>query len=249
MGLGGDAGAWGLQLAALAPQRRCVVLDNRGAGRSEAPDRPFTVRDMAGDVLGVLDAAGVARAHVLGVSLGGAVAQELALAAPDRVASLHLHGTWAGPDPWLRAVMEAFRTARRRLPPEEFVRALLPWVFTARAYAERPELIALVVQHALEHPRPPPLHGYLRQAEAALAHDARARLGAVRCPTLVSVGEEDLLTPPRLARELAALIPGARLAVVPGGGHGALWEVPGAFNALCRAWLAEVEGRSAGPEV
>ncbi|HEV8672430.1 MAG TPA: alpha/beta fold hydrolase [Methylomirabilota bacterium] len=240
-GLGGDSTAWGFQLAAFAPGRRCLVFDNRGVGRSDAPDVPFSTADMAADLLGLLDTLDVRRAHLLGVSMGGAIVQEAALADPDRIASLQLHCTWAGPDPYFRAVVEHFKTLRRRLEHEEFLRAVGPWVFTAACYAERPEFVELVVQRGLGHPHPQPLHGYLRQADAVLGHDTRARLGTLRCPTLVTVGTEDILTPPRLSREVAARIPEARLEVIPGAGHGYFWEMPRAFNAAGLTFLAVVE--------
>ncbi|MBI4010904.1 MAG: alpha/beta fold hydrolase [Candidatus Rokubacteria bacterium] len=238
MGLGGDLTAWGLQLAAFAPACRCLVFDNRGAGRSDAPDAPYTIPGMAADLLGLLDALDIPRAHLLGVSMGGAIVQEAALAAPERVASLQLHCTWAGPDPFFRAVLESLVAIRRRLDGEALAAASLPWLFGPQTYAERPELIEGVRRRVLDPSWPQPLHAYLRQAEALRAHDARARLPGLRCPTLVTVGADDLVTPLRLARELIRLIPGARLEVIGGGGHGYFWEVPQAFNAACLAFLA-----------
>jgi len=241
MGLGGDSTAWGLQLAALAPIRRCLLFDNRGVGRTDAPDAPYSTGQMAGDLLGLLDALDVRRAHLLGVSMGGAIAQEAALAAADRVASLQLHCTWAGPDPYFRAVVQGFKMTRLQLGREGFLRAVFPWMFTPQCYAERFEFVESMIQYALAHPHPQPLHAYLRQTEAVLAHDVRARLEQVCCPTLVTVGSEDILTRPALAQELAALIPGARLEVIPTVGHGYFWETPEAFNAACLAFLADAE--------
>lgn len=241
MGLGGDSTAWAFQLAALGSRHRVLVFDNRGAGRSGSPDVPYTTRAMAEDLLGLLDALGVARAHLVGLSLGGAIAQEAALAAPGRVASLQLHATWAGPHPYFAALVRAVRTARERLAPEEFFRALAVWLFAPATFVRQPDLIELVVQRAAEHPYPTPLHAYTRQAEAALAHDARARLPGVRCPTLVAVGTADLVTPPFLAEEPARLIPGARLERLPDAGHGAIWEAPARFNQLCLEFLERQE--------
>ena len=238
MGLGGDSTAWPFQLAAFAPHRRVLVFDNRGAGRSDAPDVAYTTRGMAEDLLGLLDRLGVARADLLGLSLGGAIAQEAVLAAPERFRSLQLHATWAGPHPYFQALVRAVRLARLRFDPEAFYRALSVWLFTPEGFRDQPELIELVVQRAVRHPHPAPLHAYLRQADAALGHDARERLHAIRCPTLVAVGSQDLVTPPLLAEELAGLIPGARLARLPGAGHGALWEAPAAFNRVCLDFLA-----------
>jgi pimeloyl-ACP methyl ester carboxylesterase len=237
MGLGGDTTAWPLQLAALAPRHRVLVFDNRGAGRTDAPDVPYTTRGMAGDLLALLDVLGVERAHLLGLSLGGAVAQEAALADPDRFASLQLHATWAGPHPYLAALVTAVRLARSQFDRESFYRTLSVWLFTPACFATQPELVELVVQRATHNPHPVPPHAYLRQTEAVLGHDARDRLHRLRCPTLVSVGSLDLITPPTLSDELARLIPGSQLTRLPDVGHGALWEAPGAFNRVCLDFL------------
>jgi pimeloyl-ACP methyl ester carboxylesterase len=237
MGLGGDTTAWPLQLAALAPRHRVLVFDNRGAGRSDAPDVTYTTGGMAGDLLALLAGLGVERAHLLGLSLGGAIAQEAALRAPERFVSLQLHATWAGPHPYFQALVHAVRTARLQLDREGFYRALSVWLFTPACFATQPELIETVVQAATHHAHPMPTYAYLRQTEAVLAHDARDRVHLIRCPTLVATGGQDLITPPLLADELASRIPGARLATLPGVGHGALWEAPAMFNRLCLEFL------------
>ena len=240
MGLGGDTTAWPLQLAALAPRHRVLVFDNRGGGQSEAPDVPYTTRGMAGDLLALLDVLGVERAHLLGLSLGGAIAQEAVLAAPERFASLQLHATWAGPHPYFEALVAAVRMARRQFDREGFYRALSVWLFTPECFATQPELVELVVQRAAHPPHPVPPHAYFRQTEAVLGHDARSRLHLISCPTLVAGGSLDLITPPALSDELARLIPGARLTRLPGVGHGALWEAPEAFNRVCLDFLDAV---------
>jgi 3-oxoadipate enol-lactonase len=241
MGLGGDSTAWPFQLAALAPHHRVLVFDNRGAGRSDAPDVAYTTRAMAGDLLALLDGLGVAHAHLLGLSLGGAIAQEAVLAAPERFASLQLHATWAGPHPYFEALVAAVRMARREFDREGFYRALSVWLFTPACFATQPQLIELVVQRATQNPHPVLPHAYLRQTEAVLAHDTRDRLHLIRCPTLVAVGDQDLITPPLMSEELASRIPGARLARLPDVGHGAVWEAPEAFNRVCLDFLREVK--------
>src|SRR5215471_6850153 len=130
MGLGGDSTAWPLQLAALAPRHRVLVFDNRGAGQSDAPDVPYTTQGMAEDLLALLESLGVERAHLVGLSLGGAIAQEAVLAAPARFASLQLHSTWAGPHPYFHALVAAVRSVRLKLDRESFYRALSVWLFT-----------------------------------------------------------------------------------------------------------------------
>ena len=237
MGLGGDTTAWPFQLAAFAPHYRVLVFDNRGAGQSDAPDVPYTTRDMARDLLGLLDELGVGRAHLLGLSLGGAIAQEAVLAAPERFASVQLHATWAGPHPYFQALVHAVRMARLQFDREGFYRALSVWLFTPECFRSQPEMVEMVVQRAAHHPHPVGLHAYLRQTDAVLGHDTRDRLHRVRCPALVAVGSHDLITPPTLAEELASRISGARHVVLPDVGHGALWEAPEPFNHLCLDFL------------
>jgi len=237
MGLGSDSSAWRFQLAALAPRYRVLVFDNRGVGQSDAPDVPYTTRGLADDLVGLLDGLGVERAHLLGLSMGGAIAQEAVLATPERFASLQLHATWAGPHPYFQALVAAVRTARLHFDRESFYRALSVWLFTPACFATRPDLVELVVRWGTDHPFPAPVQSYLHQTEAVLAHDARSRLQLVRCPTLVTVGNLDLVTPPVLAEELVTLIPGARLVRIPGAGHGALWEAAEVFNGICVDFL------------
>jgi 3-oxoadipate enol-lactonase len=241
MGLGGDSTAWPLQVAALTPRYRVLVFDNRGAGQSDAPDVAYTTRGMAEDLLALLDKLGVDHAHLLGLSLGGAIAQEAALAAPARFASLQLHSTWAGPHPYFHALVNAVRAVRLELDSESFYRALSVWLFTPACFVNQPELVETVVQRATGNPHPVTRHAYLRQTEAILRHDARDRLHRIRCPTLVAVGSQDLITPPFLAADLAGGISTARLQTLPDLGHGALWEDPETFNRVCLSFLDGVE--------
>src|SRR5262249_19805359 len=229
-----------VQLAALAPRHRVLVFDNRGAGQSDAPDSVYTTRGMAEDLLALLDALGVERAHLLGLSLGGAIAQEAAIAASERFASLQLHATWAGPHPYFQALVSAVRAVRLQLDRESFYRALSVWLFTPRCFASQPELIETVVQAATHNPHPMAQHAYLRQTEAVPAHDARDRLQLIRCPTLVGVGSQDLITPPFLAADLVSRIPRARLQTFSDLGHGGLWEDPETFNRACLDFLDEL---------
>jgi 3-oxoadipate enol-lactonase len=238
MGFGGDHTAWSFQTRAFAERYRVIAFDNRGVGQTDTPDCPYTTRMMADDTAGLMDVLGIDRAHVIGVSLGGMIAQELALARPERVRSLHLGCTLPRPDAYTLALNAAWREMRTSLGREAMLRALGLWLFAPVTYQERPDLVEAVLQNSLANPYPQSLTGFLRQSEAVAAHDARERLGAIRCPTLVSVAEEDILVPPRFSREIAARIPGAALRIVPGAGHGYFLERADAFNALCLEFLA-----------
>jgi pimeloyl-ACP methyl ester carboxylesterase len=222
-----------------AERYRVISFDNRGAGQSDVPDVPYSTRMMADDAVGLLDALGIERAHVLGVSMGGMIAQEVALTHPRRVRSLQLHCTYARPDHYMLALMEAWRTIRVKVTPEEWMRSVALWLFSPRTFQERPEFVETIIQTGLANPHPFSLTGFLRQGDAVRSHDTLGRLGGLTCPTLVSVAEDDTLVPPRFARELAAAIPGAVFHLIPGAGHCYFWERPDLFNTMCLDFIAK----------
>src|SRR6266852_2879259 len=178
MGLGGDHLAWGFQFPAFAERHRVIAFDNRGAGQTDAPDCPYTTRMMAEDTVGLMSALGIERAHVLGASMGGMIAQELALAHPHRVRSLQLHCTLGCPDRYLRAQVDVGRIQRRTLSREGAMRAGYLWLFAPATYDERPELVEMILQNALANPYPMSLRGFEHQCDAVQAHDTLDRVGA-----------------------------------------------------------------------
>jgi pimeloyl-ACP methyl ester carboxylesterase len=238
-GYAGDHLSWGLQFPAFRARHRTIAIDNRGCGRSGAPDVPYTTRGMADDVVGVLDHLGIAAAHVIGLSLGGMIAQELALAHPARVLSLQLHATAGRADPYLRVLVETWRLVRAQLGREMVQQSMALWLFGRRSFAERRDVIDLLMRQATVHPYAPTDIGFARQGEAVVTHDALDRLVAVSCPALVTAGEDDVLVPPRFARELAEHIPGAELHIVREAGHMWCWEKPAEFNALALDFIAK----------
>jgi pimeloyl-ACP methyl ester carboxylesterase len=165
------------------------------------------------------------------------IAQEVALAHPRRVRSLQLHCTYARPDGYMLALMEAWRTVRAKATPEEWLRMVALWLFSPRTFDERPDFVETIIQTGLANPYPFSLTGFLRQGEAIRAHDTLDRLPKLTRPTLVSVAADDTLVPPRFARQVAAAIPGAELRVVDGAGHCYFWERPDVFNAMCLEFL------------
>jgi pimeloyl-ACP methyl ester carboxylesterase len=227
MGLGGDHHGWTLERKDLARRHRLILLDNRDAGASDEATGSYALGDMAADALGVLDHLGIERFHVMGASMGGAIAQHLALAAPTRVASLVLVSTWGRTDPFLAAVFQGWRLLVERLRPEEFLAVQAPWAFTSRFLAALAAPLAevLALQAALrERGAIKSVPAYQRQLDACLAHDVLGLLPMLRTPTLVLAGEEDILTPPRYARAIGAALLSAEVMLVPGGGHACFLE-------------------------
>ena len=239
IGFGGDHQAWACQVPAFVEKYRVITIDNRGAGQSDVPDVAYSTRMMADDAVGVLDALGIERAHVLGVSMGGMIAQEVALNHPRRVRSLQLHCTYARADQYMLALMESWRSIRAKATQEEWMRTVALWLFAPATYRERPEFVEVVVQTALANPFPFSDVGFLRQGDAVRTHDTLERLPALTCPTLISVGDEDILVPPRFSRQLAAALPKAHFRTFPHLAHGYFWEDPTQFNTMCLDFLRE----------
>jgi 3-oxoadipate enol-lactonase len=242
MGLGGDHLAWAFQTPAFAERYRVIAFDNRGVGQSDQPDQRYTTAQMAADTVGLMDVLGIERAHVLGVSMGGMIAQEVALNHADRVRTLQLHCTYARPDGCLRARLAAAHAERIALSREDALRSNLFWLLSRGTYNERPEFVEAIVQSALANPHPQSLTGFVRQAEASLAHDTLERLNDIRVPTLVSAAADDLLIPPAFSREVSARIPRVEFRMIEAAGHAYFWERPDAFNAMCLEFLAAHAG-------
>lgn len=225
----------------------CITYDHRGSGRSGARLRPTSMPELAADAARLLDALGVQSAHVYGVSMGGMVAQELALRFPERVRGLILGCTTAGGPlavrPSLRElrVISAIAAGELRKPGRPW---LATFLFSPDFRREHPERVAFLLEHFHRH-RPSP-HGAAAQWWATVFHDTVARLPRIQAPTLVLHGEQDVLSPLGNAELLADRIPSAELAVVPGAGHAYALERPEESFAMLCGWLDRQAPISAG---
>ena len=242
MGWGGDHTAWAFQVPAFAAEFDVIALDNRGAGQSGAPDARYTIGGMADDVAGLMDQLGVRSAHICGASMGGMIAQEVALRHPDRVLTLQLHCTTAAVDGYGRLVIDNFLRVKARGDVEEFTHCTLPWLLSRKTFAERPDFVETWILRALEYPFRTSLTGLSRQGEAIRGHDTRDRLAGIRVPTLITTGTEDILVPPSASEDLHAMIPGSELARIPDAGHMHFIEQATAFNDLCLNFLRKHAG-------
>lgn len=237
-GLAGDHLYWLGQVRAFAPQFRCLGLDNRDAGESGYAAGPYTVADLADETAGFLQAVNAGPTHVVGLSLGGMIAQELALRHPALVRSLFLACTVARSDAWFRDTIGAFTLIRRQVADTPaFFCALLPWLVGHHFFdvPERPDWLRGLLK---QNPHPQRLDGFLRQIDAIQRHDAFDRLPELRCPVLVASAADDWIAPPRYGRQLAERIPGARLEILPNVGHAPPLEDPRTFNRVLREFLS-----------
>lgn len=242
MGIGYDSSLWTLaQVPALSTEFRVVLMDNRDAGRSSRAGHPYRIADMADDVAGLLDALGIHRSHLLGLSMGGLIAQEFALRHPGRLDRLVLTGTGAAPARSAIDPIEIWSWVKANDPAGDVFGAQQFVSLFSTAFLRNSDAVRDTAKMLASNPYPMDSEAYARQAEAYLQFDARERLGAIRAPTLVVVGEQDLLTPPWVAREVADAIPGARFEVIRGAGssHVVPIERPDDFNRLVSDFLAD----------
>jgi 3-oxoadipate enol-lactonase len=239
-GLGTDSRGWALQRLAFGRRYRCYALDNRGTGRSDRPEGPYDLERMALDALAVLDAEGVDRAHVVGASMGGVIAQIIGVLHPDRTRSLVLACTACRHHEWRRELLQEWADAVDEGGMAALGDEALEWLIGPRLRKRFGIWLNLLARIMLQSPPEP----FIAQVGAILdaTDDLRLELCNVRVPTLVVTGSQDSLTPVGDAEELAELIPHARLEVISGAAHGLMVEAPNGFNDTVLRFLAEVDG-------
>ena len=241
MGLAGDRGSWRFQTGFFKKHFRVVTFDNRGVGKSDKPAGPYTIKMMVDDTIGLMDYLGIEKAHVLGVSMGGMIAQELAINHPERVDKLVLGctfakaGTSAHP-PEMNRAMEAFgKSLHDEASQRRLIGAMSNLSFNTWYYRV---LILLFAKIAI---RSYSIDGVIEQMKAVSTHDTVDRLKMIRAPTLVITGTEDRLVNPESSEMIAKLVPNAKLVKVVGGGHTFFMEKHGDFNNEVLHFLREVE--------
>jgi pimeloyl-ACP methyl ester carboxylesterase len=251
MGLAADSQAWMFQLPDFAKRYRTISFDNRGVGRSSKPPGPYTIHEMADETAGLLDALSIARAHVVGVSMGGMIAQELVLRHPEKVRGLVLACTYPEPDAEVERRREfslnqfggsvdasgAMKIDVSATNPLMFLQQMLPSVFNQEFIERELPKLMQVFSGALQWGFS--LEAILGQVGAVMSHQATDRLHKIKSPTLVITGDADRLVSPAGSDILAREIPGAKLVKVPGGSHGFNFETPEVFN---REVLTFLEG-------
>ena len=221
MGLSGNINWWDPHLIAkLSTKFQLVVFDNRGAGRTDTSNRKYTVKLFADDSAGLMDALGISRAHVLGISMGGMIAQELALSYPEKVGKLILCSTTCGGPksvPPSEKALEMLTADNRALSHEEVIRMAIPFLVTGKFIEDNPDLVEFKTRQMLKVPISNA--AYIRQLDAIMEFDAYERLSQIKVPTLILHGKQDMLVPPENGSILATAILDSKLVYFKNSAH------------------------------
>ena len=230
--LAADQACYAFQVADYAKRFTCYTVDLRGAGLTSKPEGTYTTELFADDVAAFMQAVGITRAHVSGLSLGAATGMWLAAKYPSRVKSLSVHSGWTATDPYLRAVVQGWQTMAKALDSttDMVIQGIFPWCFTPELYASKPEYIDSLADFVRSRPMAP-VDAFLRQSEAVLAHDAAGALNLIQAPTQITFGQFDAVTSVRFAGPLTEAIKGAELVIFEGCAHAPIYENVADFNA------------------
>lgn len=234
-GLNGVARYWQPQVPFFSRHFRVVTYDHRGTGSSDRLQRTFSIDEMSMEAIGLLDSLGIERAHVVGLSTGGAIAQTLAITHPDRLERVVMCSTWTHSDPWFRRLFEARRALYQQCGPELHAMFHPLWLYSpdyvnahdAQIEEERRSALAAA----------PPVEISIGRIDALLGFDRRDGLSEIRTPALILAAENDYLTPSYHAHALAKAIPHAKLIVLDGGGHSISKTRAEIFNKLVMEFL------------
>jgi aminoacrylate hydrolase len=235
-GLNGVGRYWQPQVAAFSPHFRVITYDQRGTGASDRLQREFSLDQMAAELLMLMDVLRIERAHIVGLSTGGAIGQTLAIEHPGRIARLVMCSTWTHCDPWFRRLFEARRAMYQQAGSDLHAMFhplwLLPPDYINAHDAEIDEERRRAAAGA------PPVEVSVGRINALLRFDRRAGLSRIQAPTLIIASDNDYITPSYYAKELARAIPGSKLVVLQGGGHSISKTRPEEFNRLVLDFLS-----------
>jgi pimeloyl-ACP methyl ester carboxylesterase len=236
--LAADYACYAFQVAEYAKHFTCFSVDLRGMGESDKPEGIYSTELFADDVAAFMQAVGIQKAHVSGLSLGAATGMWLTAKYPDKVKSLSLHSAWTKTDPFLKTVVEGWQVTAKALGsvPEMVILSIFPWCFTPELYAAKPEYIQALADFVRgRHAQP--LAAFLRQSNAVIAHDVEAPLGRITAPTQITFGRHDLLTSTRFADRMKGHIRNSELLIFEGCAHAPIYEKVEEFNQKTLAFL------------
>ena len=236
MGLGCHSGLWIYQVPVFSQHFQVITMDNRGVGRSDKPAGDYSIEMMADDTANLLKALAIPKAHILGMSMGGAIAQRFALRYPQMVDKLLLACTFSGQTPYGIMMMKLWEDIARGAGMGAVTQLLLLQSFTPRGFLEQPQVVAEIQEIFARHPQP--VAAYVSQNHACQKHNTNGELPQIKAPTLGLVGDRDIQTPVASVKFITEKISGAILKVIPRCGHGFMWEAAEQFNEAVLEFLA-----------
>jgi pimeloyl-ACP methyl ester carboxylesterase len=235
--LSADHACYAYQVPEYGKRFTCVSIDLRGTGDSDKPQTPYSFEVLADDVASFMQAVGISRAHVSGLSFGASVGMWLAAKYPDRVLSLSLHSAWPKTDAFVRAVAESWRLLANAVGvPETVIRGIFPWCFRPELYAARPDLIDGLSGFVRSRPAQA-VSDFLLQTDAVIAHDAEAQLARITAPTQITFGRYDQITSTRFADRLKSGIRQSELVISENSAHAPIYDSVEEFNQTTLAFL------------
>lgn len=241
--LAADNACYAFQVAEYAKHFTCISVDLRGTGESDKPEGTYSTELFADDVAGFIQAMGISRAHITGLSLGAGIGMWLAAKYPDKVKSVSLHGGWTKTDPFLKTLVEGWQVMAKALGsvPEMAIQAIFPWCLTPDLYAEKPEYIQSLADFVRSRP-PQPLASFHQHANAVITHDVEEHLGQIMAPTQITLGRYDMVTSTRFADRMKANIRNSELVIFEGCAHAPIYEKVEEFNETTLAFLMKHTG-------
>jgi pimeloyl-ACP methyl ester carboxylesterase len=229
--LSADHACYAFQVAEYAKHFTSISVDLRGTGESDMPVAPYSTETLADDIAAFLQATGIQKAHVSGLSLGAAVGIWLAAKYPEKVQTLSLHSAWPKTDFFVKTVVESWQAAAKAMEsvPEMVIRCIFPWCFTPDLYSTKPDYIESLAQFVRSRP-PQSVPSFIQQSNAVLAYDAEAQLSRISAPTQITFGRHDQVTSIRFADPMQSEIRNSELLIFEGCAHAPLYEKVEEFN-------------------
>jgi pimeloyl-ACP methyl ester carboxylesterase len=236
--LAADHACYAFQVADYAKHFTCISIDLRGTGESDDQARAYTTQDLADDVAALMQAIGIDKAHVAGLSLGAATGMWLAARYPDRVKSLSLHSGWPATDGYVRTIVSGWQLMAKALnsTAEMVIAGIFPWCFTPELYVQKPDYIEALSDFVRGRPAQR-VDAFIRQSDAVIAHDVEAQLARIVAPTQITFGRHDAITSTRFAERLTNGIAHSQLHVFDDCSHAPIYENVAVFNATTLAFL------------
>jgi pimeloyl-ACP methyl ester carboxylesterase len=241
--LAADCACYAFQVADYSKHFTCISLDLRGTGESDKPTGTYSTQMFADDVAALMQALGIPKAHIFGLSLGAATGIWMAAKYPDRVRSLSLHSGWPKTDAYLKAVVQGWQVMAKGMNsvPEMVIQGIFPWCFTPELYARKPDHIDALSAFVRGRPEQP-VDAFIQTSDAVIGHDGEAQLAKIRAPTQITFGRHDTVTSTRFHDQLKNGIRNAELHIFEDCSHAPLYENVPAFNTKTLEFLRKNAG-------